>query len=983
MHKNTKFSLFLEKLGYLIEDKSIFEYSYFNKSVYQNNDYNSPTLDFYYLKKSSDFDNELFELHKKKWNKNSSNIFVVVSDEKTFVINAKIKPLKENSKIGIIIDFNYGVNSQDFSINDLEELRKKSFDNGFFWNFIIKQRNKIKENEVDKDLLLNLVYLKNCLLEISDNKNKDDIIHLVILRCLFIKYLEDRGFFETQSLVNILKTGNPEYLINEFEKLNHLFNGDIFEPQELKYNDINSDMLNLLERFFTSDFKTGQDKLFPYCFNLIPITLISNVYEAFLKNAHKQNDGIYYTPSHVVRFILEHTLKNKLKNNKRPKVLDVACGSGAFLVESLKMIFEAYERNLSFEEKKDILKDCIYGIDLDKKAIQISSFSLYLALLENQDKNSLKENQRRLPLLKNTNLIGGVNSLLEETKLDNLEFDCIIGNPPWGGMPNKTEKDILDKKNFKAKFGEKVGDYQRSQAFLLEVKRWSNKDTIIGLIVNNSNFYNDNSYNFRKEFLLNYQISYFYELSGINKILFKKQTIGNKKTGEIKLGANEPSAIVIFNTNKIDKDFSEHEILYTTPKLNNFSEYLKIISISNNDIKKIKQRYLLLPNQDDIWRIFVNGDWDDYNLIKKKNIESKDIFLHSCHKGFQPLKDEINLGSTDFRPLIEPNNFKQYYLEDKINTFDWNLKKSRDAKLAFFEGDKIIIKSEPMPEDNFKLKCVIINDKAIFKNNIFTVKIPDNINLKIALAILNSSFIGYYLYQTSSQWGKGKTRNTLRTEQITSLPFPLKINDQILGDRLIKLVDDITKAKIYHYKQNPSEKYSEFNNNKEIRDLEFEIDDIVFDLYRLKPFEKEIIRAFYNVNVFRKNDIVNKDDINAYVNKFRESFSFILKEDLYLNASCQISSNIGTMVCFDIVDKSYRNENILQLENTDLLKLVKNEELEKSISQNFIKEEKIKIYDSNRFYIIKSNLFKDWTLREAFKDSKEEIAEVIKNLPKE
>ena len=65
----------------------------------------------------------------------------------------------------------------------------------------------------------------------------------------------------------------------------------------------------------------------------------------------------------------------------------------------------------------------------------------------------------------------------------------------------------------------------------------------------------------------------------------------------------------------------------------------------------------------------------------------------------------------------------------------------------------------------------------------------------------------------------------------------------------------------------------------------------------------------------------------------------------------------------------------------DILSLVKQKQLEEDLVYNFLREEKIKIYEDDRFYLIKSNQFKDWTITQARNDAREEIGLILKSLP--
>ncbi len=230
--------------------------------------------------------------------------------------------------------------------------------------------------------------LEDDLLEIC---NAQEIIHLLILRCLFIKYLEDRGIYEKNYLLNILNTGSTQKLIEAFEQIKRI-NGDIFKYDEFDISDLHKGYLKKLAIFFSCfNYRTKQGTFFPYNFDKIPIQLISHVYEAFLNNSRKGTKGIYYTPAFLVRFMLSHALQPQLQKKKNIAILDPACGSGAFLVEAFKEIVKSNNAENNYGKKVKILEKQIFGIDIDKQALQIATFSLYLSLLEGEKPSTIQE----------------------------------------------------------------------------------------------------------------------------------------------------------------------------------------------------------------------------------------------------------------------------------------------------------------------------------------------------------------------------------------------------------------------------------------------------------------------------------------------------------------------------------------------------------------------------------------------------------------
>lgn len=226
---------------------------------------------------------DVYNAHKLLWNKSEDNVFLAVSDSKTYLINVNDKPDINNplKKSTCLKTFDYGVNSLGFEDVAPSEITKSNIDSSYFFNFI--STFKKRSQQVDKDLLLNLLFLKNNLV-VNGN---EEVIHLLILRCLFIKYLEDRGIFEKNYLLEILKTGLPANLSKAFDEIKKI-NGDVFKYDDFKLDTILPEYLKELALFFESDYRSGQQYLFPYQFDQIPIQLISHVYEAFLKEDNKK-----------------------------------------------------------------------------------------------------------------------------------------------------------------------------------------------------------------------------------------------------------------------------------------------------------------------------------------------------------------------------------------------------------------------------------------------------------------------------------------------------------------------------------------------------------------------------------------------------------------------------------------------------------------------------------------------------------------------
>jgi hypothetical protein len=912
--------------------------------------------------------NEIFDTHTNYWNINNINAFIAVTDDKTFIINAKAKPNHRNPTGGSIriASFDYGVNSEGFEKEKLREISKEYIDATYFVDFVIKHQKKT--HSVDKDLLLNLIALRNDLLD----GGNDEVVHLLILRCLFIKYLEDRGIYRENYLSELLESANASGLVKAFDEIKKI-NGDIFKFDPIIEKDIRVNYLNKLSRFFNrDDYRTGQLKLFPYRFDKIPIQLISHVYEAFLRSDEKKGKGIYYTPAFVVNFMLSHVFEKNVKIHQNKKILDPAVGSAAFLVESFKAIINSYKGKVDYEKKKDILQNQLFGIDIDKKALQIAAFSLYLALLEKEDPQFIREQIEKsypiLPSLIGTNLIHA--NALTDNVFRQEKFDYIVSNPPWSSVElnsdpeNIKEREAIGAKGKAGTMQEyvNVSDYERSQAFLIRVQKWSKEDTILALIVKNSIFLNDNSKKFRQDFLDKYQLNYFYELSNYNKILFKKQVIGKIQSGNVEIGATEPCAVLVFELSKQKSNITN----YISPKLNDFSQNFELIHYTQKDIHKLPQNQFI--KEDILWRILVNGDFDCFKLIKNK-FNIGDRVNIECRSGITASTNMKPLGEPDYRELIEPNEFIRYKILGNHKIFNLNQEMERSRNKLIFEGNRILFPIRPLKSDNYRLRCVRVSTNKIHKYNISCVRVKTNdhfVNDNAAyLALFNSKLIGFFIYHLSPQWDKGEEkRGKIRNSDIESLPVPHLQEKEVR--LLTSLVGQIERT----------------DNSSEIRKLEEKIDELVFNIYNLKEYEKEIIREFYQVKVERAriNGLVKETDIENYIKKFSELFNRILAKDKKLIASYKISINVGAVVCFTIVDE--KNFTEPKIDNTlHILRFVKNHQLQQADISKVLNEDKVKIYENEFFYIIKSNQFKDWTIRQAIKDAKEEISLMVSHLP--
>ena len=974
MNSNTKkLETFLSKLGFDPESdfkKTDIPFKIDIDFVYKTKidiDFVSKTgelssIYFKYLPEStlSTQSTELFELHQKIWNENKTEVFVVVSDNKTLLCASKYKPDIENSLNCKLEDFSYGINSPGFETKKLEPLLKDNIDYGFFWDFVRKKIEDRKRKSVDYDLLLNLVKLKESLeRELSQGKS-----YILIERCLFLNFLENRAFLLPKTFLDILKSKDSQRLLTKFNEVNNSLNGNVFDETIFAQKEISKSIIDELHNFFTTDYrnKYKQIRLFPYKFDIIPVELLSNIYEAFLKTTDQKKNGVYYTPSNLVDLVLSETLEPVLQNNPKPACLDFACGSGIFLVKSLEKIIDKNNCRKDFEKKKNLLKNCIFGVEKDPVATRITIFSLYLTLLDGEDSENIKQliksNKIKFPKLFDKNI------LCKDTLFDDLNFindddrkfevfDVIAGNPPWGVDPFKDNRDR--KMKLPMEMQKAVKRRQSSQYFVFKAKEFMSDESIAGLIINNSSFLTTIAESFRKQVLKDFDITAIYELSQTNPIFFKKEEIE-----DLKIGADEPAAVLVFRKKKQEID---NIIRYINPSLEPLSDFLKILIIKRSEIMYIKQNQLY--EDDRIWRILVTGDMEDHRIVKK--LEGQKEITLKAGEGFSATRFEKYRTILKDAEYINASSIASFvFFEDKKQITPKEGIKIEVVRRGFDNSKKLLIKRRIT--SNLRVKAGYDNTGYRFKNDLLALFF-DNYDYRLMLSICNSSLISYFIMLCSAQIGKG-TRGWLQTSDIKGIPVPAERN---IPDKYKKNLIDLTERII-------KSGYADFLSIGQI-------DEIVFDIYHLKEFEKQRIRDFFNVRYRDKGReaYVAKDDLQKYVNRFRNVFRFILKDDKYLNAKGYISSSIGTGIIFVLSDKKEKQEGIEFLNVADIKKftqVVSKKQLDDSQRNKMLKQEKIKIYDKNQFVIIKSNQFKDWTETEAIKDANEEIGEWLKHLPK-
>ncbi|MDQ6826119.1 MAG: N-6 DNA methylase, partial [Candidatus Eremiobacteraeota bacterium] len=366
---------------------------------------------------------------------------------------------------------------------------------------------------LDDDFLEELDGYRQKLAQAFKKKDPDlnselltEVTQRTLDRLVFTRFLEDKTI-EPPQVENFGKQdGVWEDFITASLRLNRKYNGIVYK----EHAKLDAPGFEPEGQAFARICEELSDPTSPYNFNTIPIHILGSIYERFLgkvisddarvveKPEVRKAGGVYYTPEYIVRYIVDNTV-GKLIEGKSPaqvaemRFADIACGSGSFLLGVYDLLLRYHTKyynenpgkvkkgdcvtrdgnlHLSIQEKRTILTNNIFGVDIDRQAVEVAQLSLYLKLLEDETIGSTSDFQTEfhytlLPALEK-NIVCG-NSLIgadimlngelseeEEKKLNPMDFeqrfpetmkrggfDVILGNPPWISLSGKFGNEFL------------------------------------------------------------------------------------------------------------------------------------------------------------------------------------------------------------------------------------------------------------------------------------------------------------------------------------------------------------------------------------------------------------------------------------------------------------------------------------------------------------------------------------------------------------
>lgn len=301
-------------------------------------------------------------------------------------------------------------------------------------------------------------------------------VQATIDRIVFLRICEDRGLEREGDLLDTTRSTDvyPK-LLQVFGRADQRYNSGLFHFKNEKDRSAPDSLtpnLQISDGVLREIISNLYGPRNVYEFRAIPTDILGRVYEQFLgkiiertgkavriveKPEVKKAGGVYYTPEWVVEYIVTETLRPllaraTLAEASRIRVLDPACGSGSFLLGAFQYLLDwhlDYHTNrtptrrknqvardaygnwrLTLDERRRILLNNIFGVDLDPQAVEVAKLSLLLKVIEGESQLAFAVS-RLLPDLDN-NLKQG-NSLVNDDVFELLP-DLELTHEQWRTM---------------------------------------------------------------------------------------------------------------------------------------------------------------------------------------------------------------------------------------------------------------------------------------------------------------------------------------------------------------------------------------------------------------------------------------------------------------------------------------------------------------------------------------------------------------------
>ncbi len=755
-------------------------------------------------------------------------------------------------------------------------------------------------------------------------------------RMVFIFFAEDREILPTNTIGAIIDRYKDDIESRELYHFYKIYFSAINKGNaKLGINEYNGGLFatdEVLDTIVIDDdiLETSPLSLSAYDFNSdIDVNILGHIFENSLndieemkakiddgdfdaKKSKRKKDGVFYTPEYITKYIVDNTLgklceakKDELKltdieikvpkNLKRLnqgekeqrkalddyrayllqlKILDPACGSGAFLNQALNFLLAEHEfidesiKTLEggglglYDVRKGILENNLYGVDINAEAVEIAKLSLWLRTVEKGRKlNSLAEKIKvGNSLIEDKSVVD--NAFVWEEEFPEVfeqgGFDVVIGNPPYGAFFNKDEKNF-----FKSSYT--VTEYNfDSYNFFFELSlKLLKENCYLGFITPNTFLVVENGVLLRE-------------------LLFKENTmIELYETFNVFPDAVvEPISSILKKIPSTDKDV--FNVILESRDKNQINERLfshKYVSSKN----KLIFNYRATKIENDLYeRIHLNSN--KLNTLAKVTTGIKP---YQTGKGNPKQTKEIvrekpftsYIKKDGWKPLIRGTQVTRYSLDwdgEYINYGEWL---AEPRKFEIFSKPKLFIR-----RTDDKLLCVYDDQGYIGLNSIHCIQsFNETIDNKFLLCLINSKLVNWF-FQHENFHMVGKPLAEVKVIFVSRLPIKnISVEEQKIFIEKADTILALTK-KFQKVKQN-------FLNELELEKIPKKLQN--FEELDFNGFIKEYKKA-------KKLKFENKLEERNFKNEWKDLFENDKKEALELQAKIDSTDREIDMMIYEL-----------------------------------------------------------------------------------
>lgn len=952
-------------------------------------------------------------IHKKVWNQGIVPFLVILGPNSIrlysgFKYHKPPFALTEDANDGLLrpaIQFNA-------IARELSAFRAGSIDDGTVWREWGSEATP--EDRVDWRLLNNLDELDQWLMK--DGVADRSLSHALIGKCVYLQYLRARKILSDRKLDEwgvkwddfFSRDADLITFRVVLQKLKEWLNGSVFPLSDSAITQIGQRRLREVVGAFRGDSPGGQLHLDfePYDFSFIPIETLSVIYEQFLhatdhdpEESKGKARGAYYTPLPLVGFVIDRLNQIKpLKDGMR--ILDLACGSGAFLVHCYRRMIERHCRRaegpIRAVQLRQLLTDHIFGIDSDADACQLAELSLIMTLLDYVEPPDLTSTTFRLPELGGKNIVHGDafdDSCITALARGREKPGWIVGNPPWKELKRRS-LDSSERRAFGWMSNHKqdlpTGGNQVAEAFAWRAHELVAEDGVVGFVMPAMTLFKYESRMFRREFFRSSRVWAVANFSNLAEVLFAGRS--RAAAAAFFFSRLSPENGDLPETVEVYSPLVVNEVPHRRGGERTVREKIWNITVNASEIRDVPY-YEILDGDALPWKLASWGSAKDRRLLSsvtarfptlRKIEQDGQVFMS---EGMQ-LRKQSKQSTTDeleHHPELAGKailNVKR--LKGRRGLFHI----PADA-LEIVPADRVYVRKRggfERPLEVCKAPHILIGAARTFAiyTERFVVVQPrqigissgkGNANFLKALSLyLNSDFVKYHQFLTSPSFGVKREISTLRA--LKSLPVPFAADGDLSS--WVELHAKITRVSA---QDDP--------DPEELTGLMLELNDLTNVALKLDGRSVAIVGDFVHVRMSLQDGKRGAPAVKTPTAPEIETYAARLKSELdsFLGESspeCHtvriICSHDFGMVRIDVEPQHARGSKIQVLVATDEMATelgTMRSLLRERQSQWIYFNRNLRIYDGTTTYIAKPMQRLHWLESQAMLDANEIIAETL------